>query len=177
MTAPRGTTTIVILMVILAAMLFVFITVPLLASVYGQTTAAPTTTQTTTQAPATPTATVTTPLATDQDVFNQFLASLGITGTGVLTGVGALWAKIRNKTKRIDQALRGTDFDQRDLLEVLNSFFEAAKKDEAKTPGQLLKEMAYKDQVLLEKTIAQAWATEYNEYMEWFEGRYKTNKE
>lgn len=116
-------------------------------------------------------------IATEEDVFNQFLTSLGATIGVAGTGVGALWAKIRGKTKNIDQALRGTDFDIRDLIEILNSFFENAKKDETKTPGQILKEMAYKDQVLLEKTIAAAWGEEYKEYMEWFHQRYEVNKD
>lgn len=172
MTIPRGTATIVILMAILAVMLFIIFTLPLMMDVYGQQNVT-----LTTQTSPTPVVSTTEPIATEQDVFNQFLAGLGTTVVAAGGGVGALWAKIRGKTKRIDQALRGTDFDHRDLIEVLNSFFEAAKKDKTKTPGQLLDEMAYKDKILLEKTIAVAWATEYEEYMEWFNQRYQINKE
>lgn len=131
----------------------------------------------TTQTSPTPVIQTTQPIATEDDVFNQFLTNIGVTGTGIAAGVGTLWAKVRNKTKRIDQALRGADFDNRDLIEVLNSFFEAAKNNPEKTPGQLLLMPAYKDKVLLQKLIGEAWGLEYDEYMEWFNGRYMVNKE
>lgn len=126
----------------------------------------------------TPTVPVAQQIATTDDLsqqFNQTMAALIATGGTVSAGVGAVWSKMRGKAKKIDFALRGNDFDQRDLMEVLNSFFEAAKRDKTKTPGQILDDMAYKDKVLLEKNIGTAWAQEYDEYMEWFEQRYTVN--
>lgn len=135
------------------------------------------TTITTQQNPPTPVLQTTQQIATEEDVFNQFLTSLGATIGVAGTGVGALWAKIRGKTKEIDQALRGTDFDIRDLIEIINSTFESSKKNPGKPLDEIIRMPAYKDNILLEKTIAQAWAEEYKEYMEWFEQRYKINKE
>lgn len=182
----------------IALFLFWAVLVALIGQVYGQATPTPTTTtgttSTTTATPlppttptiavnptgGTPTVATQNEIATTNDLsqqFNQTMAALIATGGTVSAGVGTVWAKMRGKAKKIDSALRGQDFDNRDLLEVLNSFFEAAKKDKTKTPGILLDDMAYKDKILLSKTIGEAWAGEYDEYMEWFTQRYTVNPE
>lgn len=169
----KSTTELTILLI--AAVIFGIVAIAMLADyVQGQTLANVSTIQTS----GTPVVQTTQAIATEEDLGQQFNTfATGLLGTlgASAGGIGALWARFRSKAKRIDNALRGQDFDQRDLMEVLNSFFEAAKKDKTKTPGQLLDEMAYKDKVLLEKTIAVAWANEYDEYMEWFHQRYEVN--
>lgn len=152
-------------------------------SVFGQTLANATQTPVLTPNPmpgGTPTVPVPQEIATTDDLSDQFQKTMtALLGTGgvVTAGVGTVWAKMRSKTKKIDVALRGQDFDNRDLMEVLNSFFEAAKSDKTLTPGQILDKMAYKDKVLLEKNIGTAWAQEYDEYMEWFNSRYMVNQQ
>lgn len=154
-------------------MIFVIILTSI-AFVYGQTDGNVTLT---TQSIPTPVVQTNEPIATEEDVFNQFLAGLGTTVVGVGGGVGALWAKIRGKTKRIDQALRGADFDTRDLFEIFNSVFIHADANPTMPLGDIIKQKAYMDKKLSDKTIKQAWSEQYDEYCEWFHQRYEINKE
>lgn len=156
-------------------------------SAFGQTTTTPPTPNpvptppaqpelTTVQSTATPAVNVAQPIATTDDLANQFNTLLATSGTGIIGGVGALWAIVRKKTSKIDNALRGADFDNRDLLEIMNSIFEHAKKNPDKSLGAILDMPAFKDRVLTNTTIAVAWDKEYNEYDEWFTQRYVMNK-
>lgn len=109
--------------------------------------------------------------------FNDFLAGLAAIGGPTIAGIGTLWAKFRSKAKRIDNALRAEDFDNRDLMEIWNSIIVTAKNNPTMPLGEIIKQKAYKDKELLDITIAQAWGKEYDEYNEWFTKRYVMNPE
>ena len=86
---------------------------------------------------------------------------------------------IRKKNKRIDNALRGTDYDLMDVIKTNRMFFVAAKKPEnkGKTVDEILDLPAYPNNDLSKTTIGQAIDKEYFEYANWFKERYQDNPE
>lgn len=143
-------------------------------SVFGQTVS----NITTTTAAGTPAINTAVPIATTDDLSDQFQKFvMGLVGTGTVAGggVATLWAKFRGKAKRIDAALRAQDFDNKDLLDHINTIFESAKDNPEMPLGKIIMLPAFRDKKLMNKSIAEAWATDYDEYNEWFTKRYTEN--
>ena len=122
-----------------------------------------------------------TPLATDEQVqsTDATLKTLfGGTAAAMATGLGAeVWARIK-KTKKVDNALRGTDYDMYDIQTGLRIFFAACRDpaNKGKTIDDILALPAnpekYNPGGL---TIGDLLDKEFGDYIGWFEGRYHDN--
>lgn len=119
-----------------------------------------------------------TPIASDKDL-EQTKTLFGGTAAAIGTGLVAEFFSRRKKTKKIDNALRGTDYDLMDLQKAHRLFFVAAKKPEnkAKTTDQILDLPAFPENDLSNTTIGQAIDNAYSAYENWFVNRYRDNPE
>lgn len=119
-----------------------------------------------------------TPIASDSDL-DQTKTLFGGTAAAIGSGLVAEFVARRKKNKRIDNALRGTDYDLMDVIKTNRMFFVAAKKPEnkGKTVDEILDLPAYPNNDLSKTTIGQAIDKEYFEYANWFKERYQDNPE
>lgn len=161
-----------------------------LASLFGATAWAQNTTSSTTIADQQQAQTIAdnTPLASDEQVqSNANTTNTLIGGTAASVGVGLVAdyvdrkrkeAAVREKHQRIDNALRGTDYDMYDIQKGLRIFFAACRNpaNKGKTIDEILALPANPESYNAGGLdIGANLDKEMADYIAWFEDRYKDN--
>jgi hypothetical protein len=91
-------------------------------------------------------------------------AALGI--TGIATGIGvAIKSAFSDKHQKTNE--RDLDFDNEKLRELLDIDNNLTLKNPTKTRAEILNMPVYPDKPALTKTLAQAYADDYEEYKEY----------
>ena len=156
-------------------------------NVYAQSNTTPNIVNDMNTAAAATTATVTplaqtiadqTPIASDQSVDNTTAAVVG-TGTALAGGIATVFGKLQNDKKKINNALRRIDKEQKDTLDAMNLIVERGGLDinKDKTFFQLLNEQVIPGSGVNTLKLGQNWHVQYEEYVDWYEGRYSENKD
>jgi hypothetical protein len=119
-----------------------------------------------------------TPIASDQDV-NNTNATIAAAGTALAGGVATVFGKLQNDKKKINNALRRIDKEQKDALDAINLIIERAGLDinKAKTFYDLLNDQVIPGSGVNTLKLGQNWHQQYQEYVDWYEGRYTENKD
>jgi hypothetical protein len=119
-----------------------------------------------------------TPIASDQDV-NNTNATIAAAGTALAGGVATVFGKLQNDKKKINNALRRIDKEQKDAMDAMNLIIERAGLDinKDKTFYGLLNEQVIPGSGVNTLKLGQNWHQQYQEYVDWYEGRYTENKD
>lgn len=119
-----------------------------------------------------------TPIASDQDV-NNTNATIAGAGTALAGGIATVFGKLQNDKKKINNALRRIDKEQKDALDAMNLIVERGGLDinKDKTFFQLLNEQVIPGSGVNTLKLGQNWHQQYQEYVDWYDGRYTENKD